>query len=697
MQEIEKEKKKFLESIGIDINNLPPEFDKHSDTIESTLSSEEIKFLEDEWLTGRYKKAFSLKDLIGTIHPDYTDKTWLEAFLLSKRGKNAVEEYFRNPEYYSTGLKQLDQSSLRHETPIELYECDGKFFINGGNNRLSLIMMKYLAEISKAQTDEERAKIDEEYTFIAEVQPTPKDKDIMYMLNMLKENYGKGAYIKRTATNEKSCEYTITIGDRIIKINNKEDLERALRDTYKLDRVESLDELKDNIANLVQDGFIYSARKDQNRGRILDGMFPNLQQFDESLIKLRKFGIDDKIYEGINLENINFSELSNRAIELAEKEEQRRQEEQERIAQEKEKQEKARLEAKARAEQERKIKNEKRKKDALVGLKREHIEQHVTSIPNSIETTYYELRQEEIKFSSLATKLGLTYSITRTDDTNIYSSIQQIKRNMQKISEQVMKLDEPAKLDKVSEVLQELNSLTQDRTIKTEHSAELKATFERSFDGKVQDLIRNSKISKLEQERVQVEQEKVSIIGRILGKEKLRQAKLDNINMKMKLLMTESQSDRTSYSIEDSISDLYTYSHCELGKQLTLEMQEFLGVIKSDPQLKEMIEQQRLKMQYEQKVNDRENVGQLIPVNENRRISNRQQADILQLQNSEMRRQVQKNRARMANRQNNLSSISINNNNSLNRFQNMVNEINLSTQTRETIQQRAEQDVQMQL
>lgn len=690
MQEIEKEKKKFLESIGIDIDNLPPEFEKHSDTIQSTLSSEEIKFLEDEGLTGRYKKAFSLKDLVGTIHPDYTDKTWLEAFLLSKRGKNAVEEYFKNPEYYSKDLKQLDQSSLRHETPIELYESDGKFFINGGNNRLSLIMMKYLAEMSKAQTNEERAQIDKDYTFIAEVQPTPKDKDIMYMLNMLKENYGKGVYIKRTAKEEKNCEYTVTIGDRIIKINNKEDLERALRDTYKLDKVESLDELKDNIANLVQDGFVYGEGKEQNRGRILDRMFPNLQQFDESLIKLRKFGIEYKLYEGIDLQNINFSELSNRAIDLAEKEEQRRQEEKQRITQEKEQQEKA--------EQESKIKSEKIKKDVAVGLKREHIEQHLTSIPSSVETTYYELKQEEIKFSGLARKLGLSYSITRTDDINIYSSIQQIKSNMQRISEQVMKVDAPAKLDKVSGVLQDLDSLTQDGTIKIEHSAELRATFEKSLDAKVQDLIRNSKISRLEQERGRVEKEKVSIIGKILGKGKLKQAKLDNIDLKMKLLMTEPQSDKTSYGIEDSLSDLYTYSHCELGRHLTPEMQEFLGIIKSDPQLKEMIDQQKLKRQYEQKVSDRQNIGQLIPADENKRISNRQQADILQIQNSEMSRQIQKNRARIATRQNNLSSISINNNNSLNRFQDMVNEINLSTQTIETRQQqKAEQDVQMQL
>lgn len=66
MAEISEKKKRFLESIGIDINNLPPEFERHSDTIESTLSKEEIEFLNRESLTGRYQKSFCLKDLAAT-------------------------------------------------------------------------------------------------------------------------------------------------------------------------------------------------------------------------------------------------------------------------------------------------------------------------------------------------------------------------------------------------------------------------------------------------------------------------------------------------------------------------------------------------------------------------------------------------------------------------------------------------------
>lgn len=149
--------------------------------------------------------------------------------------------------------------------------------------------------------------------------------------------------------------------------------------------------------------------------------------------------------------------------------------------------------------------------------------------------------------------------------------------------------------------------------------------------------------------------------------------------------------------MEDSLSDLYTYAQCELGKDLTPEMKEFLSVIKTYTPLKEMIDQQQLREQFNKKVSARQFEEQMIPLDKNRRISNRHQADILQVQNSEISRQIQNNRARTVTSQNN-TSISINYSSSLNRFQNMVNEINLSTQTKDVRQeQRAEQENEMQL
>ena len=127
-------------------------------------------------------------------------------------------------------------------------------------------------------------------------------------------------------------------------------------------------------------------------------------------------------------------------------------------------------------------------------------------------------------------------------------------------------------------------------------------------------------------------------------------------------------------------------------------MQEFLSVVKTDPKLWQMIDQQQLKQQFNDKVNNRQTEVQLVSVDNGRKISNRHMADILQLQNNEMSKQIQNNRATTIARQNDLSSVSINENSALNRFQNMVNKINLSTQTIETRQQqRAEQENEMQI
>lgn len=686
MQEVSLKKRRFLESIGIDINHLPAEFERYSTTIESTFSKEEIDFLKRENLTGRYLKTFCLKDLVGTIHPDYTDKTWIETFLLSKRGDRTVEEYCANPEYYWVGLKQQNQSNLRHDSPIELLESNGKFFINGGNNRLSLIMMIYLAEISKAQTEEEKRKIDEKYIFMAEVQPTPKDNDIMYIINMIREAYGKRAIIKRTANNEEDCKYIIQLEEQTISINNKEELKQVLKDSYRVEKVENLEELQYNIINLLQDKIIYEARTDQNRAKILNGIFPNLEKFQTSFVKLKRFHIEDKLYEGIDLKNLKFSELSNKAIEMSQREELRIREEQE-IAERRKKE----------LEEERKRKRAENRKEVSFTLKMEHVHQQIKNIIEYLEKTYYELKQEEMKFSKLANKLTLNCSIIAIDDTNIHLSIEQLKRNIQKLVEQIQEIDNIEELQKISGVLQELENLIQEEKIKNNYSMELKEEFARSFDNKVQELIINSRISKLKEQKEEVENEKVTFIGRIVGKEKLKQAKLDNINLKMQLLMLDNKKNKISYSLEETLSDLYTYSQCENKNKLTTEVNQFLEIVKEDLELKEIIEQEQLNSKVHEKVNSIQSEIQLIPTNDNGRISNRYQANILELQNNDINRQIQNNRARAIIKQNDLLNSSINSNSSLNKFQNIISQINLKVQLKDTrIVEKEEQEKQLQ-
>lgn len=674
MREISEEKRKFLESIGVDIHNLPPTFEKYSVAIEDVLSKDEIGFLKKENLTGRYVKRFSLKDLMGTVHPDYADRTWLEAFLLSKRGDRAIKEYFRNPQYYTKDLKQMDQSNLRHESPIELLESNGKFFINGGNNRLSLIMMKYLAEMEHARTNEERDKINEEYTFVAEVQPTPKDKEIMYMLNALTKNMGKDSFIQRTAKDEKPCEYTITTANGSIKINNKDDLEQTLRHSYRLDNIAGIEEFRRNIGTLIGDSY-YSPNKGLQE--ILYRIFPNLQELQENMIFLRGMGLEDELYGGIDLTNISYSQLVNRAAEMAEKEDRKFQEA---IEMEKKRQ-------------------ESKKDDSLIGgvdielfavnQMKEKVKNNADSIPINLEETYKAFEREESRYADISKKLGLEWTKTRIDDTNTQLGIEQVRSNIQNILQQVQGIMDIERLKSVGNVLSKLNELSHGEDLVNENATALKESFEKALYEKVQKLIRNSKLDRLEQEKTAIENEKITLLGRIMGKRKLQQAMLQNVELKKHILVAEGEKEKANHSLEDSLAELYAYSNCELGRQLTLEMKSFLTIVKTCPQLSSMIDQEELQDFYKSK--SQENHKAELPIPLNKKIGNRQQLYIIQIQNAEMSDQIEKDRTKRQKSKTQISFKKEENNRALEKFQSIIKQIKLSTQIEEKQPQREEE------
>lgn len=97
----------------------------------------------------------------------------MDAFLNSRSGNEVIKKYFENPDYWD-GLKELDQSNLSHDSNIGLAEKNGKYYIipyaGGGNNRLMMMQLKYMAEIAKANGDKEKIQsIDEKYNFVGEI------------------------------------------------------------------------------------------------------------------------------------------------------------------------------------------------------------------------------------------------------------------------------------------------------------------------------------------------------------------------------------------------------------------------------------------------------------------------------------------------------------------------------------------------
>mgnify|MGYP002627348373 CR=1 FL=1 len=81
MEKISLQKKSFFNSIGLDINNLPPELKLKASHMQSSLPRGDIEFLNTNSLTKIEQKHFRLKNLVGTNNLAYGGKTWLEIFV----------------------------------------------------------------------------------------------------------------------------------------------------------------------------------------------------------------------------------------------------------------------------------------------------------------------------------------------------------------------------------------------------------------------------------------------------------------------------------------------------------------------------------------------------------------------------------------------------------------------------------------
>ena len=80
MQKISLQKRSFFNSIGLDTNNLPPELQIKSNSMQTKLPKESVKFLTQKDWTIPQEKAFRLKNLFGTDNADFDNKTWIEIF-----------------------------------------------------------------------------------------------------------------------------------------------------------------------------------------------------------------------------------------------------------------------------------------------------------------------------------------------------------------------------------------------------------------------------------------------------------------------------------------------------------------------------------------------------------------------------------------------------------------------------------------
>lgn len=696
MQKISLQKRSFFNSIGLDINNLPQELQIKASNMENRLPKEDINFLNSESLTKVEQKHFRLKNLVGTDNLDYDNKTWIEILINNNKSDETIKQYFKNPNYYFKELRKLDQSELNHNNSIELYEDNGKFFVKDGISRLSLMMTKYLLEMSRAKSKEERLIINKQYIFAANVRSAPKDRDIIYLINMLLDIYGTKLKIEKINSSEE-CNYNIKYGEKVIEIKSKKELENFIKNSYLPKEYKTSERLKNKILNLAKIGLKY--RQDEEAFLVMGKIFPNYEVFVKYYNKVQKYNIEDKLYEKLDLSNITYDQILKKIIKIVKQEEINMKEKNVKKTKKEQPVQKStnkkiitkEIDKKEPVVEEHLVKENvlKEKKqvknlenqEELAKVKKLANEQ-ISSILENIEIMHCKLKTEESKIMDIANGTNIVLNIDRINDDNINLAINPIKENIIKLKNKIKDSKDVEYLNNLNESLKDLKRLSSDKNLLTEYIEEMKKIFNNCFNKTIQKLIIDSKLKKLEIQRIEIEKEKCSFFSKLIGKAKLKQAKLDNINLKKQLILSESQfGDKMYYCIEDGLSEIYAYLRNEEDESCLVDIRTFLRNIESNIQIKNLIDQSKLNKQIKEKVEQQRNLPQLVLSKEKRRLFSKTQINLMEEKNNELKRVIQITRANSLKKQNTgMIPIlgNIKSTRALKQFNNNLSEINIS-------------------
>ena len=695
MQKISLQKRSFFNSIGLDTKNIPSELKVKTTNLTKKIPSEDVVFFKNKNLVTSERKHFRLKNLIGTVSNEYDGKSWIEIFVNNDKSDEMIKQYFKNPNYYFKELRKLDQTSLNHNNEIELYEDNGKFFVKDGTARLALMMTKYLLETSRAQTKEEQSLINKQYIFAANVKSAPKDRDVIYLINMLIEIYGTKLKISKVPGNYE-CKYVLQYGDRIFEINSKKELENFIKNSYLPKSYKSEEKLKSKIAGLTKIGISYKLNeKSEDAFLVMGKIFPNYEFFVKYYKKAQKYNIENKLFSKLDLENITYEVILKNLIKVVKDEEKKIKEDNLKVTKEnksKEKKEKKQKKNVSEAKkEEQKLKNaknntEKKEEDKAEELRKKldenkkKINEQVDLITENIETTYYKLKSEEARVMDIANSTNITLNIDKMNDDSINASINSIKENIIKTHKKINSAEKIDDLKNINELSKDLNKIIDSKNIVEGYSNEMENIFKTCFNKEIQKLITDSKLKKLEKQRLEIEQEKCSFFSKLLGKAKLKQAKLDNINLKKQLILSESQYiNKSYYYLEDGLSEVYTYLKEESDETCLSDIRLFLRNIEQNSQIKNMINQDKLNNLVKEKMEQKRNLPQLVLSKEKRKLFSKTQINLMEEKNNELKRVIQITRANSLKLQNTgmipiLGNIKTTK--SINKFCNNLNEIN---------------------
>ena len=233
--------------------------------------------------------------------------------------------------------------------------------------------------------------------------------------------------------------------------------------------------------------------------------------------------------------------------------------------------------------------------------KTEQNSENSSTLENAILNTYDEFVHHEQMARDLAKKFKIPYSRTIAT-TSSRQLVERIQMNLQEIAAKVAgaKVDENITLEDAKRISTELTSQLDGISYGVEVSKgfseliqanrqQAENDIKRGIYERVQTAIENARVQRYTEQKASIQGEKVGLLGRIMGKQQLKQQKLENLDLKIQL--AQRQAERTpqgkTYSIREMLVDMRLCVDNELGGKFTSEIQEIYQMIKSTYQDKD--------------------------------------------------------------------------------------------------------------
>jgi len=301
---------RVLKEMNIDLNDMPKEFWEEFYKTNQSTSYSDCLLTSANYKNKPIKMKVHIKDVVGTSNYKYSDHPLIESYYRLKR----MSEHDTVP----------DTKSMLNSDDMALYTRfnSGEYIIEHGNNRTIALKVAYLAEMSKAKSDEEKAKIDEKYSYEVMVNTVPVDKETSEKILFF---FNDGYKIENECETVSDCKYTLTKDNETITITSKEELDKLFESEYSLENIKDYSELVKRLSKLsdIHSKAFFNAKHydDYNeRVEIIDKILPGFNSYFEkgSFFKISQRSdlfSDEKWLEnlfnesGLDLENLNYEEI----------------------------------------------------------------------------------------------------------------------------------------------------------------------------------------------------------------------------------------------------------------------------------------------------------------------------------------------------------------------------------------------------